>query len=126
MLELMCWCWSELPQHRPNFKEVLEVLRDDTLTQLISAIPITEGGEEVTTACTRLVEKKADRQSTFVYGSLDISSPLSSPPLLPQFPQVSVPQNRTCLEVWHGTDGGDVKILQYLLAGCIIEVCQKQ
>ena len=48
----MCWCWSDKPQHRPTFNEVLKVIKTDSFTHLLEATPVSRDHGEITAACT--------------------------------------------------------------------------
>ena len=118
MIELMCWCWSEKPQHRPTFLEILRVLRTSVLTSLMSAVELNEQG--ITVACYKLSSSVPSSSPspitsprTSVTSPSPITSPrtsVTSPPLLlsgeqetnsATYPVIGLSEN-SILEVWYG------------------------
>ena len=112
VLELMCWCWSELPNYRPDFSTVINVLKTDMFTRLLQSFQLTENEEQVTTSCIRYVQPRMlsstssspDSSSSFVFSS-----------------NVSRNSNSTSedsgIQVWYGTDAGKYGIVQFQNSG---------
>ena len=53
----MCWCWSDLPHHRPNFTQILEALRSESFTNLLATAEVlgSKSGHQITAACVNAV-----------------------------------------------------------------------
>ena len=65
----MCWCWSEHPYHRPEFKEVISKLKDAVTSQLVTAFPISnaDSGTSVAAAYTRSTTKSFASSSSALF-----------------------------------------------------------
>ena len=122
LLELMCWCWSEHPYHRPDIKEVLTVLEDGVTSQLVSAFPISSTDVGMVAACTRWT-LKGRSFSTAV--SLEKQRTVAAPGYLSPFSHINdtakMPMKSSSLEIWCASEGG-VKCISCHAAGCTIEV----
>ena len=66
LFELMCWCWSDKPQHRPTFRQILQVIKADSFTHLLEATPMTAGSRknQVTAACLKSVNISTPQSNT--------------------------------------------------------------
>ena len=121
MFELMCWCWSDKPHHRPDFQVVLEVMRTDTFTQLLAATAVTKDEDEPTAACIRTTS--APRRRSSVVGrrcSIQESSfPYSG--IMSLMSSIATGEE-TSVEIWYGTHDGALGILQYQQSGTTTEV----
>ena len=54
MFDLMCWCWSGKPQHRPDFEEILQIMESDIFKCLLLVEPLEVCSEQfVTSSCYR-------------------------------------------------------------------------
>ena len=107
MIELMCWCWSEKPQHRPSFQEILKVLRNSTLVKLLSAFPATQSREVVTAAATKLSFESSPQHSPITEDTVDVLG--------------NHGDFRARLEVWYGCDG-QLNVVEYLPTGVTMQV----
>jgi len=112
VLELMCWCWSELPNYRPDFSTVLRVLKTDKFTRLLQSFQLTKNEEQVTTSCIRYVQP---RMFSSTSSSFDPTSSVFSS---------YVSRNTTTgisddlgIQVWYGTDAGKYGIIQFQNGG---------
>lgn len=67
LLELMCWCWSEHPYHRPELKDLISKLEDGVTSQLVTAFPISsaDAGVTVVAAATRTTTKSFAFSASF-------------------------------------------------------------
>ena len=65
LFELMCWCWSDKPQHRPTFRQILKIIKADSFTHLLEATPMTAGSRknQVTAACLKSVISSTPQSS---------------------------------------------------------------
>ena len=129
MFELMCWCWSEKPHHRPNFPEILQVLRTDTFTRLLVATPTSKDEKDITAACLRTTMAPVRRRSTTTSNFHCRTNMMSlvNDVSLPYFNTVSPLScssltEEMCVEVWYGMEDGSLGVVQYQHSGTLIEV----
>jgi serine/threonine protein kinase len=40
MYELMCWCWSDSPNHRPTFAQIKQIISSHSFVQLLKCVPL--------------------------------------------------------------------------------------
>ena len=131
MLELMCWCWSEKPHHRPTFQQVLSVLRSDSSTSLVGGTPVSKDNHDIHSACVKSVQIPVRRTSA--YGSSVLSHANSSccqrmSDLLPT--SHSGVGMETAVEVWYATFSGSLNekvsgrlsVVRYHSGGACLEV----
>ena len=124
----MCWCWSEKPQCRPNFQEILEVVRTDTFNYLLAANPISKSNDEVRAACIRTTKAASRKRSTSSnHGKSPSNSSLSQECSFPSSGVMSLLHcttlgEETAVEVWYGTEKGSLGLVQYQQSGTVIEV----
>ena len=123
MFELMCWCWSDKPQHRPNVKEIIEILSTDTFTQLLSSSPVTQNNIEVTAACLRVTAVPRRRSSVISIGRRSTSGSIGdiSAPYSCLFGHSALGEE-TCATIWYGTEDGTLSMVQYQPNGTDTEV----
>lgn len=106
LFELMCWCWSDKPQHRPTFEQILKVIRSDSFTHLLEATPMTIGSKknQVTTASLKSVVSSTPQQSTtrtvpaIREDGFTMTYSTASKVLSP-------------VEIWYGTRGGSCGVV---------------
>ena len=124
MFELMCWCWSDLPQHRPKFDQILTVLRTDTFTTLLAATSITQDNDEVTAAT--VITTRARRSSvTSFHGRSSASyfaSDLSYTNALSLVVGGAGHGEELTTQVWYGTERGSCGVVQFQRGGVVKEV----
>ena len=53
MYELMCWCWSSKPHHRPSFSMIRQLAHHPCFTRLHHAMSVQCRGQVVTSAVKR-------------------------------------------------------------------------
>ena len=134
MYDLMCWCWSEKPQHRPTFEEILQILKTKSFTRLLSAMPVSKLNNVVSAACIYVSSTAplANPQQ-FIYGSSATLHPSSSSSSVSSSPSPSLPADpsgvaamadvatllhstvlgeETAVELWYGTQNGLVGMIQ--------------
>ena len=131
MFELMCWCWSEKPHHRPDFQEILKVLRTDTFTHLLADTPVSKINDDIAAACIRkskAVQRKRSASSYQAKGCCSLSQQDSLAPNSLLFSGVtsllhsSSMGEETAVEVWYGTYDGSLGLVQYQQSGTVTEV----
>ena len=125
----MCWCWSEKPQHRPDFQEILGVLRTDTFTHLLADTPVSKISDDVTAACIRKTKAAPRKRSSSSYQAKTCSSvqeSLSLNSLLgsgaTSLLHSTTMGEETVVEVWYGTQDGSLGLVQYQQSGTVTEV----
>ncbi len=128
MFELMCWCWSDLPQHRPTFDQILDTLKTDTFTSLLAATSLTKDGDEVTAAS--IHSTYARRSSITSFQSRSVTSMFASNNgvdfSLTHTDALNLivggPGEELTTQVWYGTDRGNVGVIQFQRGGVIKDV----
>lgn len=118
----MCWCWSDLPQHRPNFTQILKILRNKSFTNLLATAEVQEPASTsrpITAACvtTVIAPKVKSITSREVYPSM---SRLMS---LVQFKASD--RGEPALQVFYGTENGHCEMMQFQSTGTLrkVHVC---
>ena len=123
LLELMCWCWSEHPYHRPDLKEVITRLENSVTSQLVTAFPISNAGAEVHAVA---AHTRFSRPFTM---SLSVERPHtpSAPGYLNPFGYTKKANNAAIkcpsLDIWCASKNG-LKRIDCQTAGLAIEVSQ--
>ena len=128
MFELMCWCWSELPQHRPKLDQIVDTLKADTFTSLLAAIPLTRDGDEVTTASihstytrrSSITSYHSKSASSMFAGGNGVDFSLTHTDAMSLI--VGGPGEELTTQVWYGTDRGNVGVIQFQRGGVIKDV----
>ena len=100
----MCWCWSEHPYHRPNFKEVLSALTNGCTTWLASAFPIANYNPIVVAACTKCILKGQHNYS--LSSSLTRQHSTGKPGYFFPFRNCKLPRQVVSLDVWCACQDG--------------------
>ena len=116
IMELMCWCWSDLPQHRPNFSQILQVLRSETFTNLVASAQAMESNTQITAACLHNVIANPIKNSTQKAMCPSIARIMSV------IHGKSSHENETALQVWYGTENGRCEMMQFQPSGTIKKV----
>ena len=127
----MCWCWSDKPQHRPSFNEVLHSLRTDTFTHLLAATPITKDSDEITAAAVRTSTTARRLSASSLYSrstcldstSVSASSSVALTGVMSLLSSHSPYGEDIKVEVWYGTENGACGIAQFQKTGMTTEVC---
>ena len=129
MVELMAWCWSDRPKHRPTFDQILSILRGETLYSLVGGIPL--GDEtEVHAACVKTIAIPHRRHSSTFNPSSSSSSAGGGAGLSQSCMRLSsIIPARTCgigmetgIEVWYGTVKGKLSAIRYHSTGTYVQV----
>ena len=131
MFELMCWCWSDLPQHRPNFEQILSILKCDSFTSLLAATSLTRESNDITAAslhtiCTRrnsitnYHSRSVANSSIYAGGpmNIDLSMTYSNVVSL----MTGTVGEELTTQVWYGTESGACGVVQFQRGGTIKEV----
>ena len=123
LLELMCWCWSEHPYHRPDIKEVLTALEKRVTSQLVSAFPISseDAGIHAVAAYTRFSLKGRSFTSSL---SGEKQPSLSAPGYLSPFSLTKKSSTKSpSLDIWFASKDR-LKHIECQTNGQMIEVGQ--
>ena len=122
LYELMCWCWSDRPNSRPDFSAILSILKSDMFTHLLASFIVQKSEEEFTTSCMRL------SRSRRVSGSLTYSTAVDAS--LASLGVMSLVYGKSgfageeyATQVWYGTEFGKFGMVQFQTTGTIHEVC---
>jgi serine/threonine protein kinase len=122
MVELMAWCWSDKPRHRPSFEQILSILRGETIYSLVGGLPLGDVEEVHAAAVKTIAIPHRRHSSTFsppasVQGQGQSCLRLSS--IIPA---------RACgigmgtgIEVWYGTIKGTLKMVRYHSTGTFVK-----
>ena len=132
LFELMCWCWSERPGHRPDFSTILDTLKSDMFSHLLASFPLLRAEEEVTTSCMRLCRTR--RGSTSASLSSNSTSLTHSTILDQSLSTLGISSliygksgtlggEETVTQVWYGTEFGKYGMIQFQNSGILHEVC---
>jgi serine/threonine protein kinase len=125
MVELMAWCWSDRPQHRPSFNQILSILRGETIYSLVGGIPL-PGEEEIHAACVKTISIPHWRHST----TSNLGGPTAGGTGQGQscLRLSSIIPHRACgigmetgVEVWYGTIRGNLNVVRYHSTGTFVE-----
>ena len=124
MFELMCWCWSDKPQHRPDFTQISSTIASSTFTRLLGASQIMER-DNFTCVCLHTFTpqipyvRSSEDQLT---GSLKRASATPSPAILSLFVEAAAHDEESVLQVWYGTKQGQLGYVQFMLKETSTEV----
>ena len=105
LFELMCWCWSDKPQHRPTFGQILKIIKADSFTHLLDATPVTASSRknQVTAACLKSASSSPPKLSTLTVPAINddgftMTYSTASKVLSP-------------IEIWYGTKCGSCGVV---------------
>lgn len=113
MYELMCWCWSDNPQHRPTFTQIKEIISTSTFTQLLDSKKLLQEGHNFTTACIHMFRQPLSRrrhQEDVMSEKPSIASP--SPSVLSVL--AASADEEDIVTVFYGTGTGQISAIQIL------------
>ena len=97
----MCWCWSDKPQHRPTFEQILEILSKPAFTYLLEAVPVTTSKiDEVTAAGLK-----------FTTSLPNISTQNGTATSVGTFSNSTVTKIMSPVEIWYGTKSGSCGVI---------------
>lgn len=114
MYELMCWCWSDNPQDRPTFSQILTILTTGgTFTQLLDSRKLTQEGESFTTACVHTVRQQLTRSRRKQEDTEKPSVASPSPSVLSVLAATDEDEEET-MSVFYGTCNGKLGTIQFL------------
>ena len=129
MFELMCWCWSDIPQHRPDFDQILQILKTDTFTHLLAATSITKDNNEITAASLHTVAVRRTSMSSFytkssansIFGmitqsvgsGMEMSASYTGVMSLIYGNVTGGQGEESANQVWYGTDTGRCGIIKF-------------
>ena len=119
MHELMCWCWSEKPQHRPLFSEIKEIIKSSMFIQLLDATSLTTNKDTFTTACVHSY-KQPNTRARHPEDSITSLLPSPSPSIVSIL--AASTEEEGILQVWYGTEKGKLGFIQFLTAETICGV----
>lgn len=112
MYELMCWCWSDKPQHRPTFTQIKEIVSSSTFTQLLDNFRITVDDDSIQTACVhsfkQTLTRKRNPDDNIPEKRLSASP---SPSVLSLLAANSDEEN--IVQVYYATAKGKVGVIQF-------------
>ena len=115
----MCWCWSDKPQHRPKFDEILKVVKTDSFTHLLEATPISRDNDDITAACINC-SLKPNTMSMFHSTSVESGLGTRSDTTLSYHSVMSMlstgntsPREDTTIQVWYGTEHGKCGVVNF-------------
>ena len=119
LYELMCWCWSDKPQHRPTFDEILKLIKTDSFSHLLEATPVTRDHDDITAACINC-SSKPNTMSAFHTMSVSPGMGTRSDTTLSYHTVMSMlstssssPQEDTNIQVWYGTEHGKCGVVNF-------------
>ncbi len=119
LYELMCWCWSDKPQHRPTFDEILKIIKTDSFTHLLEATPISRDHDDITAACIN-TSLRSNSFSSFQTMSVGAGMGTRSDTTLSYHSVMSMlstgnnsPREDTTIQVWYGTQHGKCGVVNF-------------
>lgn len=117
LVELMTWCWSNKPNHRPTFDQILSTLREETIHSLVGGMPLSHE-EEAHAACIRTVSIPRKSTSTLGQNCSRLTSVIPS--------RVCGIGMESGIEVWYGTVKGSLNVIRYSSTGSSVQVRKPQ
>lgn len=120
IVDLMCWCWSDLPQDRPNFTQIIQILRTESFTNLLatSKIMSSKKGHQITASC----------QNTILVAPLNDTA-ASESEVCPSMCRLmslvkgkSQKKRELAMQIVYGTESGDCEVVQYQATGILRKV----
>ena len=118
IVDLMCWCWSDLPHDRPNFTQIIQILRTESFTNLLatSEIMSSKKGHQITAAYlnTILVAPLKDTAASEVCPSVHR--------LMSLVKSKSQKKGELAMQIVYGTESGDCEVVQYQATGVLRKV----
>lgn len=115
--ELMCWCWCDLPQERPNFTQILGILQDICFTNLIATAEVlepTKKREQITTACLDTVIAERIKVQKEMFPSMSQMMSLMQ--------SKGSWQGEHAMQMFYGTDYGQCGMMQFQETGTVKKV----
>ena len=106
LFELMCWCWSDKPQHRPTFEQILKVIKTDSFTHLLEATPIMSSRKNpVTAACVNFSASQSQQSASNSEGPMIVDNS--------SFTYSTATKVLSPVEIWYGTHAGSSGVIQF-------------
>ena len=113
MQELMCWCWSDRPQHRPTFCEIHSALDSAAFLHLLGVSRLFTDQDKFKTACTHVFQQQVKRNHLSEENAVrKRESAMPSAAVVNLLSQVSADEGYT-LQVWYGTERGKIGMVQF-------------
>jgi hypothetical protein len=115
----MYWCWSDLPQERPNFTQILTILKDVSFTNLIATTKVlepTKKGEQITAACLDTVIAERIKDIT----KRELCPSMSR--LMSLMESRASWQGEHGMQLFYGTDQGVCGMMQFQATGTVKKV----
>lgn len=120
----MCWCWSDLPQDRPDFSQILEVLRSESFTNLLAAAELFHCKSNQVTAM-HINSVLAPRLKRTAQKDLELASLSWLMSLVQGKSQSAQRRGETAVQVIYGTDKGRCEMVQFQNSGAVRKVSPK-
>ena len=117
-----------MPQHRPGFDQILQILKTDTFTHLLAATSITKDNNEITAASLHAVAVRRNSMSSFysksntsimamitqsVGSGMEMSASYTGVMSLIYGNATGGQGEETANQVWYGTDTGQCGIIKF-------------
>ena len=109
MYELMCWCWSTSPKHRPTFSQIKSRISSGAFTHLLDTSELTD--DSFTTTCLHVLKNSFTRRRN-QDDNLPSKHALVSPSPSVLHILASNIEDDESLNVYYGTEKGDIGIVQ--------------
>ena len=119
-VDLMCWCWSDLPQDRPNFTQIIQTLKLESFTNLLAATEILSskpGHQQITASCLNTVLTTPLKDTT---ASKEECSSLLR--LMSLVKGKSRRKGELAMQLVCGTGNGECEVVQYQATGILKKV----
>lgn len=128
MVELMTWCWSDNPNHRPSFDQILSILRSDSSYSLVGGTPVSRD-DEIHAACVKTVAVRRRSLASTINPSLTTTTTSLAGPSCTRMTSVISPRlcgigMETVVDVWYSTITGKLSVVRYHSTGSSVEVWQ--
>ncbi len=117
--DLMCWCWSDSPQHRPNFTQILTTLRKEAFTNLLATAEMLESDRsrrQITASCMGMVMDRHIKSSILK----DMHPSMCQ--MMSRVQSMKSLKGENAMQVFYGTDSGQCGMIQFQSTGTIKKV----
>ena len=129
MVELMTWCWSDNPNHRPTFDQILSILKSDASYSLVGGMPVSKD-DEIHAACVKTVAVRRRSLTGTFNPSLTTTNTKGGPSCLRMTNVIPLKScgigMETVVDVWYGTITGKLNVVRYHSTGACVEVWQNE
>lgn len=114
MYELMCWCWSNNPQHRPDFTQIKSIISSTACSQLLDAKRLTLEDNRITVAAMHTFRQPFSRRRQQKDEPISEKPSIASPSASVLSVLAASSDEDELLTVFYGTSIGKVGMVRFL------------